>query len=89
MNAVELLRGRCYSHWPAVRSRGVEPSWLVCSSTFFFDPAAMQIQREPCADPERRLESISLKGLISLKHPSIAPHAHTVHRPESTHSSRF
>ena len=33
----------------------------------------------------RRLGSISLKGLISLKHPSIAPQSHTVHRPESAH----
>ena len=53
MNAVELLRGRCYSHWPAVRSRGVEPSWLVCSSTFFFDPAAMQRSRESLVQIQR------------------------------------
>ena len=34
----------------------------------------------------RRREPISLKGLIWLKHPSIVPQSHTLHRPESTHS---
>ena len=56
----QRVHGRGQPPAPAARRGRTVAGWIAVIACF-----------RPCADPsERRLESISLKGLISLKHPS-------------------